>query len=235
MYFSRLTPGGPLARDVAHWDLGRLHREVWRFFVLRPDVKRDFLFRLDLVADQPSLYLFSRRWPGPPPEGWNIETASYRPDPGVGEQLAFTVRVNPIRYRDGKRHDVVMDRKQQQPQWEATMSLAELVQEEGAIWLHHREQEMGAAIHRVRAFDYRVHRFYRKGRRSARPVSLATLELSGLLTVTDPTAFRKTLTGGLGRARGFGCGLLLLGAAEETWHCPTSSRFTQAGAYATAT
>lgn len=41
-----------------------------------------------------------------------------------------------------------------------------------------------------------------------RKVTLATCVFDGILEVTDPVEFRKTLCWGMGRAKGFGCGLL---------------------------
>lgn len=43
-----------------------------------------------------------------------------------------------------------------------------------------------------------------------RPVSIARAEIHGRLTVTDPAAFARTFTEGLGRGRAYGCGLLLV-------------------------
>ena len=38
----------------------------------------------------------------------------------------------------------------------------------------------------------------------------STLDFSGLLTVTAPEKFLSALYGGIGPAKGFGCGLLLV-------------------------
>ncbi|WP_067475778.1 type I-E CRISPR-associated protein Cas6/Cse3/CasE [Actinomadura hibisca] len=46
-----------------------------------------------------------------------------------------------------------------------------------------------------------------------RPVTLMTVTYDGRLTVTDPDAFRATLTQGLGRAKAYGCGLMTLAPA----------------------
>ncbi|WP_084959973.1 type I-E CRISPR-associated protein Cas6/Cse3/CasE [Thermoactinospora rubra] len=44
-------------------------------------------------------------------------------------------------------------------------------------------------------------------------VTLLTVTFDGLLEVTDPDAFRRTLTQGLGKAKAYGCGLMTLAAA----------------------
>ena len=47
-------------------------------------------------------------------------------------------------------------------------------------------------------------------RRGCVPICFSTLDFSGLLTVADPEKFLSTLYGGIGPAKGFGCGLLLI-------------------------
>jgi CRISPR system Cascade subunit CasE len=46
-----------------------------------------------------------------------------------------------------------------------------------------------------------------------RNVTIASTQFEGLLTVTDPEAFRQTLTKGVGRAKAYGCGLMTLANA----------------------
>lgn len=47
-------------------------------------------------------------------------------------------------------------------------------------------------------------------RRSSQHVVLRQAQFDGTLTVTDPVALRSAMTQGIGRARGYGCGLLTL-------------------------
>ncbi|MCK7638515.1 type I-E CRISPR-associated protein Cas6/Cse3/CasE [Corynebacterium sp. P7202] len=53
----------------------------------------------------------------------------------------------------------------------------------------------------------------RRFHREQRTVTLATAQYDGILTVTDADQLRKTLTDGIGRAKGFGMGLLTLAPA----------------------
>lgn len=50
---------------------------------------------------------------------------------------------------------------------------------------------------------------FRKGD-GTRPVTLHTVTFQGILTVTDTDQLRQLLTGGMGRARAYGCGLITL-------------------------
>ncbi|WBB79297.1 type I-E CRISPR-associated protein Cas6/Cse3/CasE [Micromonospora sp. WMMD882] len=45
-------------------------------------------------------------------------------------------------------------------------------------------------------------------------VTLTTATYDGILTVTDADAFRRALTGGIGHAKAYGCGLLTLAPAQ---------------------
>ncbi|MFE6925473.1 type I-E CRISPR-associated protein Cas6/Cse3/CasE [Nocardia sp. NPDC057663] len=49
--------------------------------------------------------------------------------------------------------------------------------------------------------------------RRSQKVSLSTATFEGTLRVTDPRALRGALVGGIGRAKGYGCGLLTLAPA----------------------
>ncbi|MFK4036594.1 type I-E CRISPR-associated protein Cas6/Cse3/CasE [Nonomuraea wenchangensis] len=54
-------------------------------------------------------------------------------------------------------------------------------------------------------------RFWRSDS-AEKPVTLQTVTLEGLMRVTDPQLLRQALTHGVGRARGYGCGLISLAA-----------------------
>jgi CRISPR system Cascade subunit CasE len=47
-------------------------------------------------------------------------------------------------------------------------------------------------------------------RTGGRPITVAVVECEGELLVTDPAAFVMALAQGFGRARAFGCGLMLI-------------------------
>ncbi|MFJ3841868.1 type I-E CRISPR-associated protein Cas6/Cse3/CasE [Streptomyces sp. NPDC090054] len=56
------------------------------------------------------------------------------------------------------------------------------------------------------------------GHKPGQHISVARSEIQGRLTVTDPAAFARTLTQGLGRQRAYGCGLLLVQPLPTTRH-----------------
>jgi CRISPR system Cascade subunit CasE len=150
-----------------------------------------------------------------------LETKPYNPKVRQGERLAFSLRVNPVVTRwignekmHHARHDVVMDAKWNlkannvpKELWPTT---SELAQTEGFKWLEARSERAGFSVAKelVRVDGYRQHAF-RKGS-SHREVRLSTMDFSGILTVIDAGVFVRSLFEGIGPAKGFGCGLLLI-------------------------
>lgn len=63
------------------------------------------------------------------------------------------------------------------------------------------------AMGNLRVDGYRQHRIERRGQA---PISLSTVDLSGTLSVTDAERFNRALLAGVGRAKAFGCGRLLV-------------------------
>lgn len=196
------------------------HRLLWNLFSDGPERKRDFLYRR-LEAGR-ILAVSERR---PTREHRWVRTLDYDPQLRAGQRLAFSLRVNPVvsrRDNDKRqhRHDVVMEEKKARG-WknipdEKRPPLAELVREAGLAWLASRALQAGfsALPEAVMVEGYVQHRLDspRKGRRQAQ---FSSLDFSGLLTVEDPGLFRQTLFTGLGPAKAYGCGLLLVKPARE--------------------
>lgn len=221
------------------------HQLVWKFFDLpREPTPRQvpFLFRAEVRDGLPLLYVLSRAEPRDISGKWRIESKDYHPALTLGDRLAFKLRANPtvarpgdvVLDRDGtqklrtsglktgqpkhrsKRHDVVMDAKQRMD-WQALPpeerpSLAYLAYEAGAGWLREREGRLGCQFNpaRLRVDGYRTYRMNRK-----RGISLSTVDFEGELQVTDLERFTPVLFSGIGPAKAFGCGLILVRRITE--------------------
>jgi CRISPR system Cascade subunit CasE len=193
------------------------HKFLWGLFSDGPERKRDFLFRrMEEGQDRPGYLAVSARKPQED-NLWRVRIKPYQPKLRQGQRLAFSLRVNPVvsrRDENGKqqRHDVIMDHKhklkEQNLPREKWLSQAEMVQQAGTTWLTTRAEKCGFQVdpEQVHAEGYHQVRFH-KGRRQ---VSLTSLELSGVLTVEDPEKFLQTLYFGMGPAKGYGFGLLLV-------------------------
>jgi CRISPR system Cascade subunit CasE len=214
MYMSRLQASGENAFRVIGRSAYDMHRAVWRLFGDREDRKRDFLYRR--MEDGPGLlfYAVSARPPADPDGLWRTETREYAPRLAAGQRLSFSLRVNPVRTgrneRGGHaRFDVVMDAKHRlKMEGKTPPPAAELVRSAGLDWLAGRADRLGVRFEPddVLVAGYRVHDFLKKGQK----VSIATLDFDGACTVADPAALERALFEGIGPAKGFGCGLMLV-------------------------
>ena len=216
MYLSRLTlTEHPSLHPIVHrlGDAYREHQMLWQLFDPQPDAERDFLYRRETRKGRPCYFLLSRRPPVNPLGLWRIDPPKpFAPCLQVDQRLAFSLRVNPVVNHDGKRHDIVMDRKRQMG-WK-TMSLWErpplqqVIHETGTDWLQRRSERHGFEIDPglLRVEGYQQHHS-RRGRRNIR---FSTLDFTGLLWVTEPDVFMEALTQGIGPAKAFGCGLMLV-------------------------
>ena len=195
------------------------HRLVWALFAGDPDRKRDFLWRsegkgrfLILSPEVPSADgagLFA------PPE-----VKPFAPDLRAGDRLGFVLRANATRTRKldpdrpAKRVDVVMDAIHHLPpgqhsdaRREARLQAAETA---GRDWLARQGEGAGFALRDFAAADYSVVPLpSHAGPRRGQP-QFGIIEMAGQLQITDPEAFLAQLATGFGRAKAFGCGLMLI-------------------------
>lgn len=159
---------------------------------------------------------------------FHVETKAFEPDLREGDRLSFTLRVNatvdrkvgtdangrPVR----KRSDVAMDLMHTQerdadgtgsppPRAERRNAAAERA---AAQWLQAQGARYGFALKGLSLQGYRPTRLPGRGRRA----SVGVLDTTGLVEVSDPDAFLAKLAGGFGRAKAFGCGLMLIRRAS---------------------
>lgn len=217
----KLQPGASENKDF--WkNLGntyQIHHLLWSLFPDDPQRKRDFLYRYEKSENLPTFYCVSERIPEDRGGVWQIESKRYEPVLQVEQKLSFSLCANPIRTKrdDDKkqhRHDVVMNAKNQLNEEgiprEKWPSEAEIVQKHGFEWLARKGEQYGFRIREqeVRAEGYHQERFYKaKGKHQ---VNISTIDFTGLLIITDPELFKEALYGGIGPAKGFGCGLMMV-------------------------
>ncbi len=236
MYFSLITPATGMARQAAHQWAGASgayaeHQWLWRFFPGEAGSIRDFLFRRRDNDGIPRFYVVSQRPPTRISSAWHVEYRHYDPQSNAGEWLAFELRANPVvsHHRTGRqqRHDVIMEAKKrllaarglgQWQDWQADRcdhaghpdprpALYQLAQEHGGQWLMKRGADNGFALlpENLSVEGYQQH----QGKQGQ--LKISTIDFKGVLQVTDPERFvSKALTRGIGHAKAFGCGLMLV-------------------------
>ena len=188
-------------------------RAIWTLFADDPDRRRDFLWRDD---GRSQFFILSAR---PPEDRHNLfvlETQPFEPALSSGDRLGFSLRANAVvdraRAARHRRVDVVMhaltaagaDGDGNTDRAALRMVLAT---REGSTWLARQGESRGFSVIQADATAYRV---IDVPRSPARPARFGVLDLEGQITVTDPPAFVAAIAGGFGKARAFGCGLMLI-------------------------
>lgn len=229
MYFSLITPVEGRVHEALQQRLAGPyadHQWLWRWFPAPAGSARDFLFRRHDGGGLPRFYAVSERPPANLDGAWQVQSREYAPAVRVSDEFTFELRANPtVRHgRDGKskRHDVVMEAKkrllaehglQRWSDWtdEAKPSLQALIQDACSDWLARRGEALGFELQRetVVVEGHQQHR-----ERADQSLSFTTVDMVGRLTVTDAAAFVKALRSGIGSAKAFGCGLLLIRRAD---------------------
>ncbi|HJH28596.1 MAG TPA: type I-E CRISPR-associated protein Cas6/Cse3/CasE [Methanosarcinaceae archaeon] len=223
MYMSRIRLQSGASENKDFWkSLGntyQTHHLLWSLFSDGPERSRDFLYRQEKSENLPTFYCVSDRIPENTGGVWQVESKNYEPALHADQRLSFSLCANPIRTKRDEnkkqhRHDVVMNAKNQLKQEgiprEEWPLEAEIVQKQGFEWLARKGEQYGFMVgaNEIRVDGYRQERFYKaKGKHQ---VNISTIDFTGLLTVTDPERFKEALYGGIGPAKGFGCGLIMV-------------------------
>ncbi len=215
MYFSKITlkPSTNKA-DYAQMVCSNTYKEhqvLWKLFSDDPDAKRDFIYRYEPRQNTPAYYIVSERKPVDNDYFWDIQCKDYDPVLTTGQQFAFMLRVNPVITKEGKRHDVVMHLKYNKYKDKKTRPPSQVIVEEaGREWLVTRAESGGFIFDdsSVRIDGYQPNTSGRK--KGKKEIRYNTMDFRGILTVTEPELFNKTLMQGIGKAKAFGCGLMLI-------------------------
>jgi CRISPR system Cascade subunit CasE len=226
MVRARLQSANLHAAEDTLRDVYSAHKAVWSLFGDAADRKRDFLYRLDW-DDGPRVLAVARREPLQH-TAWHVETKPYVPALQKGDLLRFSLRANATRRSggdggrsDGRRHDIIMDAILKARLAGDEPDRRMLVQTVGLQWLARQGQAHGFSLPSQESDDesatwpaayvasHTVHDF-RKGRGQQQQVRVSGLDFEGHLRVEDEELFRRALIEGVGPAKGFGFGLLLV-------------------------
>lgn len=204
MFLSRVEIPWPAARNP--YDL---HRQLWRLFpgqnpearIGGEDDRQGFLFRVEenLIGRSARVLVQSRLAPIGADGLVLLGSRDFDPHPTTGQRLAYVLTSNPVKTitdanreaKPGKRSEkcrVPLIKEQEQQQW--------LVR-----------KLSGAAAIESCVVHSNVPLYFRKGNGGGK---LVTVTFEGVLCVTEPGRLTTLLENGIGPAKGFGCGLLLV-------------------------
>ena len=192
-------------RDNYDW-----HQAAWQCFPGRPDDVRDFLTRLDKSPQGFRLLIVSPRLPARPewcpPSAWQSREIS--PDYFERSRYAFQLRANPTKkvINPDKPKALGADGRINRNKNARRIPLRQPA--DLAAWLERKAAAGGFAVEADSLrivpegqdhFDHGLHRG-----------AHASVEFRGTLRVTDPAKFHQVFTAGLGSAKAFGFGLLVI-------------------------
>lgn len=199
------------------------HRLIWSAFADTPERTRDFLWREE---GDGAYTVLSRRAPDHSPFFDPPQTKTYEPDLRSGDYLNFVLRANATRTvkseqaaQNGKpkrKHiDLVMDALYKVAPEKRADQRAEFAQKVAQTWLTAQGEQHGFDCQscQVESYVTRALPTY-QGRRKGQP-QFGILDLHGTIEITDPNKFLDKLISGFGRARAFGCGLMLIRRANS--------------------
>lgn len=227
LYFSRLTlnrdapaaallpllnPREPGSAAAAH------HRLIWSVFADSAERKRDFLWRHD---GQGRFYTLSSRPPQPGTLFNPPETKTFDPALRSGDRLQFTLRANATKDRavvsrmekaarrgKSRRVDVVMDLLRSAPEYAKRAEIRDRTAQAAAeAWMTRQGAAKGFEPRGTIVEGYSTIELGRSRRQGA---TFGILDLTGEIAVTKPEAFLTALVAGFGRAKAWGCGMMLI-------------------------
>ena len=197
MVLTRILIDKPEAAKVKLFDSYAWHRSLWHAFPGKDGEARDFLFRVDDDRNRFRVLLLSDDDPLHQPWGqW--EPRRVRPDFLSHDRYRFQVRANPTMkktFDNGKKRIGLYDES--------------LLRE----WMHRKAEQGGFALSDgTLQIGPALDVAFVKERVRGKHVSV---DFKGVLQVRDRTAFQDSFKNGIGSAKSFGFGLLMLQPVME--------------------
>jgi len=195
------------------WNAARnpydIHRLLWPLFPGEPretrltneEDRQGFLFQIERnqTGYPVRVLIQSKKRPVPVANIVLIGSKEFNPSPVNGQRLAFLLTANPIRTITDEQLALKPDKKSEK------CRVPLLKEEEQLGWLS-RKLDGAADIESSTVFP-NPPLYFRKGNRGGK---LLSVTFEGVLKVRDGVALLKHLKNGIGPAKAFGCGLMLV-------------------------
>jgi len=166
------------------------HCAIWKAFPDRPDDARDFLFRVDSLEGGFRILLLSEEKPRPD-ASFVWQTKEVGPSFLDHAEYRFQLKANPTLRRSADKRRLAITDEVKLRDW--LMRKAEA----SGFTVDPDTLTVGAPLDET----------FRKEGRFGKHVAV---DFQGVLRVTDPERFKSAFTDGIGSAKGFGYGLLML-------------------------
>lgn len=203
-YLTQLTIDFATVARLRIHDAYEWHQRVWQCFPGRDGQQRDFLTRLDGRPEGFRLLIVSPI-PPVPPDWCPTDSGCWKSKPipetyFTHRRYAFQLCANPTKKIAVQNPDGSFKKNGRR------VPLG--TREELVAWINRKGEQGGFSINEdiLRTFSRGQEHFDKKGMRGLH----SAVEFQGMLTVTDPQKFHKTFTRGVGSAKAFGFGLLVV-------------------------
>lgn len=205
LYLSEINIDFSKTQRFAMFDSYQWHKFIWNFF--KDKESRDFLFRVDNSNIGCRIYIISHSEPVPqvPDTAISIRTKEIPNSFLDRKKYFFKIRMNPVRthvVRDQNTNERIKGgarltvKPQDLPVW-----INEKFLKAGMRILHSPELGLDCEISPI------TKRYFKKnGNRAFH----SSVDVSGILEVEDQEKFKQAFSQGIGHAKAFGFGLLIL-------------------------
>lgn len=202
-----------LSRVEIPWEFARnpynLHRQLWKLFPGEEketrsndeELRQGFLFRIeDSSTGRPArLLVQSRRAPEIASGLVLVGTREIQPQPVAGQRLVFLLTANPVKTITDAQRDAKPSKKSEK------CRVPLIKEEDQREWIA-RKLASACEIEAAKVLPH-APIYFRKGNRGGK---LVTATFEGVMRVRNPDILITTMENGIGPAKAFGCGLLLV-------------------------
>ncbi len=169
-------------------DTYKWHQWIWKSFPDTPDAKREFLFRVDTQPGNVRILLLSAHEPKSP-DGRVWQSKAIRDEFLMHKAYRFQIKGNPTFRRNADRRRIPLNRE-----------------EDVINWFQRKLEAIGCRVLSLEVGQLSEQRFQKNGKSGLH----ISVDASGVLEVADRNAFSYGFSQGIGPAKGFGFGLLML-------------------------
>lgn len=194
MFLTRIDLGKSQAASLNIADAYAWHQKLWNAFPDRPEADREFLFRITGAGMDFQVLMLSACEPTPPVWGhWQTKPV---PDGFLAHRgYRFQVKANPTMRRNSDRRRLGIFHEDKLAEWFARKA------DRHGFAVAPGSLVIGAPLEEF---------FVKKGKRGKH----IAVEFSGVLTVVDAERFAEAFASGIGSAKAFGFGMLMLQPLE---------------------
>lgn len=184
------------------------HIHLWSMMGVSPEASREFIFRSDMTEDGLRVLVLS---PNPlqnvAPE-WILQAKAFAPSFEAGQLLQFKVRITPVidivqKGARSKRTNLVSHLYLKH---EKKIPVSQIIQEAASQWLGGRAANSGFTLLDCVASNYQKFTITEK----AHPFEVQSLDIEGVIEVTQPELLIERLISGFGKSKYLGFGLMLV-------------------------